>query len=681
MSDMRGSGPRCAALVGPYLSGKTMLMESLLFAADAIPRKGSVKDKNTVGDSAPEAREHEMSVEMSIADAEYLGDQWTLIDCPGSIEFGQDGHNALMVADMAVVVVEPEPDKALAIAPLFKFLDEHEIPHMVFINKMDHSNSRVRDILEALQAYSDRPLLLRQVPIREGEAVTGFVDLASERAYHYEPGKDSKLVEFPQEIKDRESRARTEMIEALADFDDTLLEQLLEDTVPGTVEIYQHLTNNLQADRIVPVFMGSAEQDSGIERLWKALRHETPSVEAAVARLGIDGGGEAAARVFKTYYLPHAGKLSVARVLRGEIKDGATLNDERLSGVFHLMGGDQQKCSGAVAGEVAAFGRMDDVKTGALLTPSGRPPAGAVAWPEAIPPLYAFAIHAEKREDEVKLPDALARLIEEDPSLSVEQNPDTHQLLLHGQGEMHLRIALDRLRSRYHIPVLAESPQVPYKETIKRTISQHARYKKQTGGHGQFGDVHVDIKPLVRGAGFEFHEKVVGGSVPRQYIPAVEAGVKEFLRRGPLGFPVVDVSVTLTDGQHHAVDSSEQAFKTAGRMAMSEGMPKCSPVLLEPISNVSIAIPSDFTSQVQRIVSGRRGQILGYDAKTGWKGWDEVQVQMPQSELHDLIIELRSLTKGVGFYQASFDRLQELSGRVADDIVRAREGSDQRAAS
>ena len=545
MSDVRGSGPRCAALVGPYLSGKTMLMESLLFAADAIPRKGSVKDKNTVGDSAPEAREHEMSVEMSIAHAKYLGDEWTLIDCPGSIEFGQDGHNALMVADMAVVVVEPEPDKALAIAPLFKFLDEHEIPHMVFINKMDHCNSRVRDILEALQAYSDRPLLLRQVPIREGEAVTGFVDLASERAYHYEPGKDSKLVEFPEEIKDRESQARTEMIEALADFDDTLLEQLLEDTVPGTVEIYQHLTNNLQADRIVPVFMGSAEQDSGIERLWKALRHETPSVGAAAARLGIEGSGEAVARVFKTYYLPHSGKLSVARVWHGEIKDGATLNDERLSGVFQMMGGDHKKRSAAAAGEVAAFGRMDDIKTGDLLTPSGRPPAGAAPWPAAIPPLYAFAIHAEKREDEVKLPDALARLIEEDPSLSIEQNADTHQLLLHGQGEMHLRIALDRLRSRYHIPVLAESPQVPYKETIKRPISQHARYKKQTGGHGQFGDVHVDIKPLARGTGFEFQEKVVGGSVPRaihprrrdrrQRVPAARAS--RIPGRGCLGHP------------------------------------------------------------------------------------------------------------------------------------------------
>ncbi|MDJ0893733.1 MAG: elongation factor G [Alphaproteobacteria bacterium] len=682
MTDARGSGPRCAALVGPYLSGKTSLLESLLYRAGAISRRGHVRDKNTVGDSAPEARERGMSVELSVAHAEYLGDPWALIDCPGSIEFTQDGYNALMVADTAVVVVEPEPAKALAVAPLFRFLDEQSIPHMVFINKMDHANARVRDILDALQSFSSLPLVLRQVPIRDGDAVTGFVDLASERAYQYEPGKPSKLIELPQDMKDRELEARTEMLESLADFDDTLLEQLLEDVVPGTDEIFTHLTNNLQADRIVPVFLGSAENDAGIQRLWKALRHETPSVEATAARLGVDGVAEGAARVFKTYYLPHSGKLSVARLWSSKVKDGTVLNGERVSGVFQLMGGEQTKIEAVSAGEVAAFGRMDEIKTGDLLTPAGAAPNGAAAWPEPITPLYAFAIHAEKRDDEVKLSGALSRLIEEDPSLSVEQNPDTNQLLLHGQGEMHLRIALERLKNRYHMPVISERPQVPYKETIQRPVSQHARFKKQTGGHGQFGDVHVDIKPMTRGSGFEFNEKVVGGSVPRQFIPAVETGVKEYLRRGPLGFPVVDVSVTLTDGQHHSVDSSEQAFKTAGRMAMSEGLPKCNPVLLEPIHNVSIVIPSEFTSHVQRIVSGRRGQILGFDAKAGWKGWDEVTVQMPQSELHDLIIELRSLTKGVGFFQSSFDRLQELTGRLADNVVRAhKNGEDQAAAS
>lgn len=672
MSDEKGFGPRCAALVGPYLSGKTTLLESLLFAAGAIQRKGNVKNGNTVGDSAEEARARQMSTELSVANADFLGDPWTFIDCPGSIELIQDGRNALLIADIAIVVCEPEPDKALTVAPLLKLLDEREIPHIVFINKMDHTTSRARDILEALQAVSDRPLVLRQVPIIDGETVTGYVDLASERAYRYQPGKPSELVQIPDSMREAESTARTEMLESLADFDDALLEQLLEDVVPQNAEIYQHLTNSLRTDRIVPVFLGSAEHDSGVRRLLKALRHETATVAESAARVGIAGDGEAAVRVFKTFHLPHSGKLSIGRVWRGEIKDGETFNGQRISGLFRLQGAHHDKRTQASAGEVVGLGRMDGVVTGDLLTPSGQPPEDAADWSPPLSPLFSFAIHAEKRDDEVKLSAALSKVIEEDPSLRIDHNGDTHEMLLVGQGEIHLRIALDRLKTRYSLPVLGERPRVPYQETIRKPISQHARFKRQTGGHGQFGDVHVDIKPLARGAGFEFHDTVVGGAVPRQYIPAVETGVKEYLQRGPLGFPVVDISVALTDGQFHAVDSSEQAFKTAGRLAMSEGLPKCGPVLLEPIYEVTIAVPSEHTAKAQRLVSGRRAQILGFDAKPGWKGWDEVKVHMPQSEIYDLINELRSLTLGVGSYDAKFDHLQELTGRLADQVVAAR---------
>ncbi len=679
MGERPAAAPRCAAIVGPYLSGKTSLLESLLHAAGAIHRKGTIKERNTVGDTSPESRGRTMSVEMNIAGCDYLGERWTFLDCPGSVELSQETRHALMVADSAVVVCEPEPAKALMLAPLLKFLDDRKIPHFLFINKMDDASVRVRELLASLQHVSQRPLVLRQVPLRgkDEESVTGYVDLVSERAYQYKPGQASDLIQIPDDIKERESEARRGMLESLADFDDALLEQLLEDAVPSTGQIYAQLSKDLGDDLIVPVLLGAGERDHGVRRLLKALRHEVPGHEAVIKRLGLKADAkDPVALIFKSYHLPHTGKLSAARILGGEVKEGMNLSGHRLGSVNRLMGLEPQKVAGAKAGEVVAFGRMDEIRTGQLLSGSNKSTM-ATAWPTPLPPLFALAIEPENRQDEVKLTGSIAKLSEEDPSLSLEHNQDMHELVLWGQGEIHLQIALERLKSKYNVPVKSRRPTVGYRETIRKGATQHARFKRQSGGHGQFGDVHVDIKPLPRGAGFEFEDDVTGGSVPRNFIPAVENGVSEYLHRGPLGFPVVDVHVRLFDGQHHAVDSSEMAFKTAGRMAMSEAMPKCDPVLLEPICHVSISVPSEFTAKVNSLVSGRRGQLLGFDSKEGWQGWDEVNAYMPQSELHDLIIELRSLTMGVGSFQWRFDHLQELTGRVADKIVEERHAATQ----
>ena len=661
------SGPRVAAIVGPYLCGKTALFESILVMTGAVGRKGSSKGGYAVGDGSPESQARQMSTEVNIASTEYLGDPWTFLDCPGSVEMIQEPTNALMVADTAVVVCEADASRALTVAPLLKFLSEKQIPHILFINKMDTAISSVKETLEALQAFSDRPLVLREIPIREDDKIVGHVDLVSERAFQWTAGKPSDLVEIPGEVKDREQEARTDLLESLADFDDKLLENLLEDVIPTTEEIYTSLTEDLRQSLIVPVFFGSAENDNGVRRLLKALRHECPEVAATAERLGINGTGGTLAQVFKTIHAGHAGKLSFARVWRGEVKEGMTLNGERVSGLHSALGQKHEKLSQAVAGQVAALGRMEKVATGVALSESGNDTAAE--WPEPRKPLFSLSVHAEHREDEVKLSGALAKLAEEDPSFFYEPNQETHELLLWGQGEMHLLISIDRLKNKYHLGVTSGRPQVPYKETIRKTISQHARHKKQSGGHGEFGDVHLDIKPLPRGSGFEYKDTITGGVVPKQYIPAVENGVKEFMVRGPLGFPVVDISVTLTDGQFHAVDSSDMAFKKAAGQAMREGMPKANPVLLEPIFQVEILLPNEFTSKIQRLVSGRRGQILGFDAKPGWAGWDEVSVQLPQSEMHDLIIELRSMTLGVGSFEWKFDHLQELSGKDADDVI------------
>jgi elongation factor G len=661
------ASPRCAALVGPYLSGKTTLLEAILMHTGAIGRKGSVRDGNAVGDGSAEARARQMSTEVNVATTHYLDETWTFLDCPGSIELIQEAFHALMVADVAVVVCEPEPQKALTAAPILRFLDHRKIPHLVFVNKMDLGQGSIRDTLEALQAQSARPLVLREVPIREDERVSGFVDLVSERAFRWQPGRRSELIPVPEVVAERAEEARAGMLEALADFDDTLLEKLLEDVVPTADEIYAGLTRDLQQDLIVPVFFGSGETMHGITRLLKALRHEAPDVAVTAARLGFAADGEASARVFKTMHASHTGKLSYVRVWSGEIADGMTLNGDRISGVSRLLGSRLDKQPKAQAGDVVALGRLDGAITGAVLSPSGKATGGE--WPAPLTPLFALAVQPAQRQDEVKLTSALGRLTDEDPSLSFGHNPDTGELLLWGQGEMQLAIAVDRLRNRFNIQVTSRVPQVPFKETIRGSVSQHARHKKQTGGHGEFGDVHLDIGPLARGEGFRFTDSITGGVVPKQYIPAVEAGVREFLARGPLGFPVVDIAVTLTDGQYHSVDSSEMAFRKAAQAAMREGLPKCGPVLLEPIFEVRISIPNDFTSRIQRIVSGRRGQILGFGPKADWPGWDEVAVLLPQVEMHGLIVDLRSATLGVGTFGWRFDHLQELIGKLADDIV------------
>ena len=665
------AAPRCAALIGPYLSGKTTLLEALLHASGATTRRGSVRDGNSVGDHTPEARARQMSTEINVANATFLDDPWTILDCPGSVELLYEAQGALLASDVAVVVVEPEVERALTITPLLRFLDRHKIPHMIFINKMDTANARVRDVLAALQSVSERPLVLRQVPLRGPDSeITGYVDLVSERAYRYRPGQPSDLIKLPDDFWDQERSTRTNLIEKLADFDDVLLEQLLEDVEPPKEEIYRHLTRTLSQVQVVPVFVGSALADWGIRRLWKALRHETPTPHVTAERFEIAAEGEPLAQVIKTYNLPHTGKLSLARVWRGTISEGMVLNGTRVAGLLRLTGAQQEKIPSAQTGEVVGLTRMEDIATGAVLTPSGK--AAPFVRPERPQPVFGLAITSERRQDDVKLTGAIGRLIEEDPTIELEQNADTQEMVLWGQGDIHLQIALDRLRNRNNLAVSGKPAGTPYKETIRRGTQQHSRFKRQSGGHGQFADVTVEVKSLPRGSGFTFTDSVVGGAIPRNYIPAVEEGVIEALRRGPLGFPVIDVAVNLVTGQFHTVDSSDQAFHTAGRQAVQEALPKCEPILLEPIDLVEISVPNAFTARVQRLVSGRRGQILGYDAKPDWQGWDVVSAHMPQSELHDLIVELRSLTLGVGSFAHRFDHMQEMTGRPAEKVLAMR---------
>tara|TARA_B100000676_G_C18088707_1_gene857466 strand:- start:4931 stop:6886 length:1956 start_codon:yes stop_codon:yes gene_type:complete len=646
----------------------------MLFASGAIGRKGSVKEGNSVGDSAPEARERNMSTEVSAATAEFQGTTINFIDCPGSIEFQAEARNALMGADAAVVVYEPVVERASTLGPIFHFLESNQIPYMVFINKMDRTATLMRELLPAMQDVASTPLLITQVPIRDGEDVTGYVDLITETAYHYNQGEASDVVEMPDSVKEREEEARTMMLEALADFDDDLMMKLLEDEIPSIEEVVGDLRVAFTESKIAPVLIGAAELENGVRRLLQEIVEWIPGPEGHAARHGLDGAG--AAQVLKTFNTQHGGKLSLVRVWRGPIKDGETVNGERIGGVYRMLGAHQDKVDHADAGDIVAFARLENAHTGDTLVVGGDAPADDSAYPRAepLPRLYGLAIHAAKRDDEVKMATALQRIHEEDPSIEPEQDSDLHQLVLWGQGDMHLQVAFNKLQNRYGVEVASSRPRVPYREAIRKPTTQHGRFKRQTGGSGMFGDVQINIAPLPRGTGFEFKNAVTGGNIPKQYIPAVEAGAKEYLEQGPLGFPVVDVSVEVFDGKYHDVDSNEMAFKLAAKLAMSDGMPNCGPVLLEPIMEVKIYAPNSATARVQQLVTGRRGQLLGYEAREGWKGWDEVTAHMPQGEIQDLVSELRSLTQGVGYFGATFDHLQELSGRDADLIVEERKG-------
>ncbi len=673
-------GPRCIALVGPFQSGKTTLLEAILARTGAIQRQGTVDAGTSVGDASKEARGHKMSVEATFATTNFMDDNYVFVDCPGSIEFIHDMRSVLPAVDAAVVVCEADEKKVPQLQLILRELEDQNIPHFLFLNKIDKADKRVRETLKLLQPASRVPLLLRQIPIWHGEIISGFVDLALERAYVYKEHAPSEIVELKGEDAEREKEARFTMLETLADHDDKLMEQLLEDIEPPRDKVFDDLAKELRERMVCPVLIGVATRSNGVLRLLKALRHEAPDVAETTQRLGVEAGNEAVALVLKTFHTTHGGKMSVARLLAGQAGDGTTFNTPdgeagRVAAVFKLMGQHFEKRGQASAGETVAFGKLDGAKTGDTLS-TGKQAHAALIEVKPYPPVLATAVQAKERKDDVKLGAAFTKLNEEDPSLTIVHDAETHEVVIWGQGEMHLRVATERLADRFQVPVNTRPPSVGYRETIRKPISIRGRHKKQSGGHGQFGDVVLEIKPLPRSSGFQFEERITGGVVPRNYIPSVEEGVIDALKHGPLGFPVVDLHVALVDGSYHTVDSSDMAFRTAGRIAIVEGLPQCQPVLLEPIHEVEIVCPSEATAKMNAILSSRRGQILGFDAREGWTGWDVVRAQMAEAEIGDLIIEVRSATAGVGSFTYKFDHMAELTGRNADQIVAARRAAE-----
>jgi len=668
-------GSRCFTLVGPFQSGKTTLLESILVRAGAIERAGRVADGSSVGDTSAEARSHVMSVEPNVATISYLGETMTFIDCPGSVEFLQDMRAVMPVCDAAIVVCEADERKIPALEVVLKELEEAGIPRFLFINKIDTASQRIHDTLVTLQPASSVPLLLRQIPIWKDGIAVGYIDLALERAFVYREHTESEVIEIPDGDLDREKEARFAMLERLADYDDRLMEGLINEIEPPRDQIFEGITKDLHAQRLVPVLFGSAERGNGVTRLLKTLRHDAPLLSETLERIGVPAEGPPLAHAVKTLHTAHGGKMTIARSLRGGFSEGDTVigshgGEARIAGLSMFRGGQPQRVPSIEAGDTAGFSRLDPIATGDSFS-IGRNAPDQVVTVSSVEPVYSVAIKVKDRKDDVRLTASLAKIIEEDPSYIIEARPEMGELRLRGQGEMHLRVALGRLASRFQVGVNTSKPKVGYSETIRAAATARGRHKKQSGGHGQFGDVVIEIEPLPRGEGFAFRDKISGGVVPRQYIPSVETGIRDGLRKGVLGFPVVDLAVTLTDGSYHTVDSSDAAFQMAAKIGLQEALPKAQPVLLEPILAVDIAVPSEAIAKASALASARRGQILGYDARPGWTGWDVLQALIPETEIGDLIIELRSATAGVGTFSTKFSHMAELSGKPAEMVVAA----------
>ena len=667
--ERRSSTARAVALIGPPGAGKTTLLEALLFASGAVPRQGETAAGTSVGDASAEARQRGVSVELNLAGLEFLGDRFSIVDCPGASDFASAAEPVLSAVDLAIVVVDPDPGKALLAQPILTNLEALGVPHAIFVNRIDQAHGPLDPLIRALEEICSTPVVVRQLPLLEGEKVTGFIDLALERAYVYRRGKEPQRIDLPEASAPVEADARFHMLEQLADYDDALLEQLLNDETPSLDRVCNDLCTEVRQGLITPVFLGSALNGFGVERLLKALRHEAPDAAAAAARLGLDGPS---AYVFGISYAGQAGKLAYARAFGAPLKEGAelTLPDgarSRAGGLMSLLGGVQKKTAACEEGEIVALAKVDAAAAGMVLSADGKPREGPVLERHA--PLFAMAIAPKDRKDDVRLSTALNKLVEEDWGLTVRR--DSQQTLIEGRGEAHLNLTLDRLRRRFGLEVVHATPKVPYRETIRRTATQRGRHKKQTGGHGQFADVLIAVKPAERGIGFTFAQTITGGAVPKQWIPSVEQGVREAMERGPLGFPVVDVEVVLTDGGFHAVDSSEMAFRIAGRLAMSEALAHCEPILLEPVDQMTIEAPSAATPRITAAISGRRGQNLGFAPMIERKGWDRIEAYMPEAQCQDFIVELRGLTQGLGDFTCAFHHMDELAGRIADQVVKS----------
>lgn len=667
---------RNVALVGHSGSGKTTLAEALLYRAGAIDRIGTVEAGTTTTDYDPEEHERGTTITMALAPFEWRGHKINLIDTPGYADYAGELHAALRVTDLAIFVIDAVEGVEVQTDYAWRIAEGLGTPRMVFINKMDKERASFEDTLTQLRATFGAGIAPIELPIGKEEAFHGIADLFRDKAFFYDSGS-AEEVEIPEEMVDREHEVHDNLVEGIVVGDDELLERYLDGDVPSVDELEHVMAAGVAAGKVYPVVCGSATGPIAVDRLADFIVELAPAPAdrpPAIVTVGDehieiekDPDGDPLAFVFKTLADPYVGQISLLKVMSGTLRpethltSGRSGQDERLAKIATMFGSETTLIDSAPAGDIIAVAKLIDTKTGDTLAPKNKPVTAApIEFPE---PVLATALVARTQSDDDKLSAALYRILEEDASLKLERNSETHQTLLYGLGDNHVNTAIDKLKRKFGVEVDQEKVRVPYRETITRSADAEGKHKKQSGGHGQYGVCHLVLRPARRGDGFEFVDKVKGGSIPRGFIPAVEKGVEETMKDGGLhGFPVVDVEVTVDDGKYHAVDSSEMAFKLAARSGFRDAFGKAGPIVLEPVSQVAITVPSDYQGDVMGDIASRRGSVQG--TISGENGSQIIEALIPTSEISRYAIDLRSLTHGWGRYTASFDHYQELPSHL-----------------
>ncbi|HZI37129.1 MAG TPA: elongation factor G [Acidimicrobiia bacterium] len=657
---------RNVALVGHGGAGKTTLAEALLFSNGVTQRMGRVEDGNTVSDFDPEEHKRGISTSLSVIPFEYDGHKINILDTPGYADFVGDVSAALRVADLALFVISGVDGVEVQAEIVWKMAEAAGIPRAFFVNKLDRDRASFSRTCDDLKNHFGAGVAPIQLPIGEEADLVGVVDLLTDKAYTY---SDSGVTEgpVPEGLAEQEHAVHDALIEGIVVADDDLMERYLSDEAIDYKELAGALAKGIAAGSVFPVLCGSATKLIGIDRLCRFLADEAPAPQA-------EADGPPAAFVFKTIADPYVGRVNVFKVMSGKVQpdavltNGRTVADERLHQLLTLRGREQEPASEVPAGDIAAVAKLNDTSTGDILAQRGADISIEPYEPTA--PMLPTAIKPKSKADEDKLANALHRLQDEDPVLKVERNAETHQTLLWGIGEAHLSIALEKLQRKYGVEVEQEDVKVAYRETVSTKAEAEGKYKKQTGGHGQFGVAFLRVEPLERGAGFEFSDAIVGGAIPRQFIPAVERGIADtIVHGGALGFPVVDVKVTCYDGKYHPVDSSEMSFKMAGSLGFKEAAAKARPVLLEPISELVITVPEAYQGDVMGDLNSKRGRIQG-TAAVG-NGEQEITALVPTSEVIRYAIDLRSLTGGRGRFTATHSHYDPAPPNLAEKIVAA----------
>ncbi len=673
---------RNVALVGHGGSGKTTLAEALLYCAGAIGRQGRVEDGTTVCDFEPEEVKRGISTGVSLAPFEHEGYKVNLLDCPGYADFLPDVEAALRVADLAVFVVSAVEGVEVQTEAVWKIAERLGVPRMFFVNKEDRERADFEGVLARLRARFGHGVAPLELPIGEEAAFSGVADLLTDTAVVYDDDQGHHHDEpIPPALEAHEHEMHDQLVEEIVEADDALMERYLEGDQPTAKELEDTLAKGVAGCQVFPVILGSAVKDVGVDLLAKLVTEIGPSPldrPPAVVRAGdgeqeitCDPSGQPLAYVFKTVVDRHVGKVSLFKVLSGTVQpdtvltNSRTRSDEKLHSLFTLRGHEQDPVTEVPAGDIAAVAKLADTATGDTLAPKGTPVV--VPAPEPPRPALTIAIAPKSKGDEDKLMTAIHRLQEEDVALRVRRDDETKQTLLSGAGDTHLQIVVERLQRKFGVEITTEDVKVPYRETISTAAEAEGKYKKQSGGHGQFGVADIRVEPLERGAGFEFVDQIVGGAIPRQFIPAVEKGIQEAMEAGGhYGFPVVDLRVTLYDGKYHSVDSSEMSFKMAGSLALQEALAKAGPVILEPVSRLEVTVPADHQGDVLGDLNSRRGRVQGTEA--GNDGESIIIAMVPTAEVQRYAIDLRSMTGGRGRFTVEHDHYDVLPQHLYDKV-------------